>query len=155
MTPAMARESKLGGKQTKIDPNLANNKRRRPPSIQKASFCGSRSGQSLAAAHQVNSLGFASIGEKQLGNLCRSKAGLARNERFDRVGYSDEVPATVFQARNRSFAHLHDASTRGRTPKEQEDGTRAEPKRIGPDYHLGAASLAKLAVSSGERHSAS
>ena|SRR5262245_5698954 len=63
-----------------------------------------------AAAHQVNTLGFTFIGEKQFGNLCRSKAGLARNERFDRISYSDKVPATVFPARNRSVAHLHDAS---------------------------------------------
>src|SRR5262245_4378656 len=63
-----------------------------------------------AAAHQVNTLGFALIGEKQLGNLSRSKAGLARNKAFDRVGYADKVPATVFPARYRSIAHLHDAS---------------------------------------------
>jgi hypothetical protein len=87
-----------------------------------------------AAANQINSLGFAPVGEEHFRNLCCRKARAARDERLDRVCHRDKVPTTIFPTRYWSVAnlvvshpsalHKHAISTRGGKPKQQADGTR-------------------------------
>jgi hypothetical protein len=59
-----------------------------------------------AAAHQVNSLGFAIVSKKRLRNLCCRKAGMARDEILDRVCHRDKVPAIISPTRYRSVTNL-------------------------------------------------